>query len=64
MTSIAFKKKVSMSFAATALLLLASGFVFAPSAFAASTEAATSGSYTIAIICISAALALDRKSVV
>ena len=37
--------------------MLASGFVFAPSAFAASTEAATSGSYTIAIICISAALA-------
>lgn len=57
MTSIAFRKKVSMSFAATALLLLASGFVFAPSAFAATVEAAAPGSYTVAIICFSAAIA-------
>ena len=57
MTSIAFRKKVSMTFAATALLLLASGFVFAPSAFAATAEATAPGSYSMAVICFSAALA-------
>ncbi|HKM06848.1 MAG TPA: ATP synthase subunit C [Sphaerochaeta sp.] len=38
-------------------MLLASGFVFAPSAFAATTETAAIGSYTTALICISAAIA-------
>ncbi len=57
MTSFAFKKKVSMTFAATALLLLASGFIFAPSAFAATAQATTSGSYSVALVCFSAALA-------
>lgn len=57
MTSIAFRKKVSMTFAATTLLLLASGFIFAPSAFAATVVAVAPGSYTVAIICFSAAIA-------
>ncbi|NCC13362.1 MAG: ATPase, partial [Spirochaetia bacterium] len=37
MTNIAFRKKVSMTFVATALMLLASAFIFAPGAFAATT---------------------------
>ena len=57
MTSIAFKKKVSMTLAATALMLLASGFIFAPSAFAATTEVVASTSYNLGIVCFSAALA-------
>lgn len=57
MTSFAFKKKVSMTFAATVLLLLASGFIFAPSAFAATTLATTNGSYSVALVCFSAAIA-------
>ncbi len=58
MTKLAFKRKVSMTFVATALMLLASAFVFAPSAYAATTEAAAqSADYNLALVCFSAALA-------
>nr|WP_319474623.1 ATP synthase subunit C [uncultured Sphaerochaeta sp.] len=57
MTNIAFRRKVSMTFVATALLLLASGFIFAPSAYAATTESASRGDYNLALVCFSAALA-------
>ncbi|WP_298506463.1 ATP synthase subunit C [uncultured Sphaerochaeta sp.] len=58
MTNIEFRKKVSMTFVATALVLLASAFVFAPGAYAATTEAAQDGGdYNLALVCFSAALA-------
>lgn len=57
MTNIAFKKKISMTFVATAFVLLASGFVFAPSAFAATTATTAGGAYNVALVCMSAAVA-------
>lgn len=57
MTNIAFRKKVSMTFVATALMLLASAFIFAPGAFAATTEAAQRSDYNLALVCFSAAIA-------
>ncbi len=57
MTNIAFRKRVSMTFVATALMLLASAFIFAPGAFAATTEAAQTSDYNLALVCFSAAIA-------
>ncbi|MGH0054390.1 MAG: ATP synthase subunit C [Sphaerochaetaceae bacterium] len=57
MTNIAFRRKVSMTFEATALLLIASGFIFAPSTYAATDEAASRGDYSLALVCFSAAVA-------
>ncbi|WP_320127387.1 ATP synthase subunit C [uncultured Sphaerochaeta sp.] len=58
MTSIAFKRKIFATFLVTALMLLASGFVFAPKAFAATTTAVASGANSnLAWICLSAAIA-------
>ncbi len=55
MTNIAFKKKIRLSFLATALMLLASGFVFTPGIFAAGT--ATAASSDLGLVCIAAAIA-------
>ncbi len=64
MTNVAFKRKVSMTFAATALLLLASGFIFAPGAYAATTTAASSGGdLNLALICFSAAIAFGMGAI-
>ena len=57
MTNIEFRRIVSMTFVAPALVLLASAFVFAPGAYAATTEAAQVGDYNLALVCFSAALA-------
>lgn len=55
MTNIAFKKKVRLSFLATALVMLASGFIFTPSAFASSVAASTG--VNTGLVCIAAAIA-------
>ncbi len=58
MTNIEFKRRVSMTLVAMALMLLASAFVFAPPAYAATTEAVSGGvDYNLALVCVSAALA-------
>ncbi|AEV28577.1 ATP synthase subunit C [Sphaerochaeta pleomorpha str. Grapes] len=58
MTSIAFKKKISLTLLATAFMLFASGFVFAPGAYAATTAAAATGfDLNLSLVCFSAALA-------
>jgi V/A-type H+-transporting ATPase subunit K len=58
MTSIAFKRKVSVTMMVTALMLLASGFVFAPGAYAATDTALSTGfDMNLSLICLSAALA-------
>ncbi len=58
MTNIEFKRRVSMTLIAMALVLLASAFVFAPPAYAATNQAAKAGAdYNLALVCISAALA-------
>ncbi len=58
MTNIEFKRRVSMTLIAMALVLLASAFVFAPPAYAATNQAAQAGAdYNLALVCISAALA-------
>ncbi|MCH3916811.1 MAG: ATP synthase subunit C [Spirochaetia bacterium] len=55
MTKIAFKRKVSLSFIATFLMLIASGFLFAPGAFAAGTTTAAASS-SVGIVCLAAAI--------
>mgnify|MGYP001066643645 CR=1 FL=1 len=57
MTNIAFKRNVAKTFGATALVLLASAFIFAPNAYAATTEAAKTADYNLALVCFAAALA-------
>lgn len=57
MTNIAFKKKIRLSFLATALMLLASGFVFTPSIFATGTT--TLPSSDLGLVCIAAAIAFS-----
>jgi V/A-type H+-transporting ATPase subunit K len=61
MTSIAFKRKLSVTFLATGLMLVASGFVFAPGAYAAT--AATAGDSNLAFVCLSAALAFGLGAI-
>jgi V/A-type H+-transporting ATPase subunit K len=56
MTNIAFKKKIRLSFLATAFMLIASGLFLAPGIFAAGTEVATASSST-GLVCIAAAIA-------
>jgi len=56
MTNIAFKKKIRLSFLATAIMLLASVVLFAPSIFAEGTQVATTASQT-GLICIAASIA-------
>ncbi len=58
MTNIEFRRRVSMTLVAMALVLFASAFVFAPPAYAATTEAVRGGvDYNLALVCVSAALA-------
>ena len=57
MTNIAFKRNVRKTYGATFLMLAASAFVFAPSAFAATTEAVSRTDYNLALVCLAAAIA-------
>ncbi|HPX28505.1 MAG TPA: ATP synthase subunit C [Sphaerochaeta sp.] len=61
MTKSMFRRKVSMSLVATALVLVGSGFIFAPGAYAATTEAvATTGlDYNLALVAFAASLAFS-----
>ncbi|TAH58133.1 MAG: ATPase [Sphaerochaeta sp.] len=61
MTKSMFRRKITMSLIATALVLVGSGFIFAPSAYAATTEAvaATGLDYNLALVAFAAALAFS-----
>ncbi|MFA7559630.1 MAG: ATP synthase subunit C [Sphaerochaeta sp.] len=65
MTKSTFRRKISMSFVATALVLVGSGFIFAPGAYAATTEAvATTGwDYNLALVCFAAAIAFAFRAI-
>ncbi|MGE4585097.1 MAG: ATP synthase subunit C [Sphaerochaeta sp.] len=57
MTNIAFRRNVSMTFVATAFMLLASAFIFAPGAYAATTQSGATDSLGLGLVCMSAAVA-------
>lgn len=63
MTTYAFRRKVTLSLVITVLLMLASGFLFTPSLFAADTNAAVAANAgsnnQLMWVCLSAAIAFS-----
>lgn len=62
MTAIAFKRKVSLSFFLTLVLLLGTAFIYSPVVYAAAEEVAA-GNSNAAWICLAAALAFGLGAI-